>query len=87
MEGLTDDRMLTNLARIREILDGFRKMDPRTVEGGTKGYLASYRDLQDSYAAVLTAARRRGLTLPPWEGDHAFFSPLVDKWVMIHDLL
>lgn len=86
-EGVTDERVLDGVIRIRQIIDGFRTVDPTSAEGGTKGYLSLYSDLQASYAAALTAARRRRLDIPAWEGDALVYSPLVDKWVKIHDYL
>jgi hypothetical protein len=85
--GITDQSVLHAVTRIRDIIDKFRSDDPVPAPGGERAYLTTYEELQASYAAVLTAARRRGLPIPPWEGDDLIFSPLVDKWVRLRDHL
>lgn len=76
-DDLPDEQIVNGTATIRELLDALRACDPQ--EQGVEVYVNTYDDMQNSYAAALHEARRRGLSLPEWDGDALVFTEL-DGW-------
>lgn len=81
-DDLDDGEVLVGLTKIRRVIESLGLIDPDEDE---MRYLATYHQMQDSYAAILTEARVRQLSIPTWEGDDLLFSPLVNRWISLEE--